>query len=322
MTESRDRSEPGESVASPAALTSSGTPSAAPTVPLPAPGTVERLRATARRATAWSLAARETHQSVDVGFRLADRDKRVAAGVLAGGVAYRLFFWLIAVSLLFTGAFGFTQGSWRERMLGTMGILPPASEIILDLARAAQPNRWWVLVVGTWLLLWTGYLGGKALVLVHAAVWGIPAPPPPRSWVLSLTFSGTAFALFTSMSVTAWLHSSSQALAVLTALASTALPGAIWLAISRLPPHRVAMWRGLVPGAVLVAVGIQAFTIVTIWFLASKLASATALYGILGVAATFLFWLYILGRLFIAAATLNASLHEQRTASAGIWGPR
>ena len=303
MTESRDRSEPGESVASPAALTSSGTPSAAPTVPLPAPGTVERLRATARRATAWSLAARETHQSVDVGFRLADRDKRVAAGVLAGGVAYRLFFWLIAVSLLFTGAFGFTQGSWRERMLG---ILPPASEIILDLARAAQPNRWWVLVVGTWLLLWTGYLGGKALVLVHAAVWGIPAPPPPRSWVLSLTFSGTAFALFASMSVTAWLHSSSQALAVLTALASTALPGAICL----------------VPGAVLVAVGIHAFTIVTIWFLAPKLASATALYGILGVAATFLFWLYILGRLFLAAATLNASLHEQRTASAGIWGPR
>jgi hypothetical protein len=177
-------------------------------------------------------------------------------------------------------------------------------------------------VVGTWLLLWTGYLGGKALVLVHAAVWGIPAPPPPRSWVLSLTFSGTAFALFASMSVTAWLHSSSQALAVLTALASTALPGAIWLAISRLLPHRVAMWRGLVPGAVLVAVGIQAFTIVTIWFLAPKLASATALYGILGVAATFLFWLYILGRLFIAAATLNASLHEQRTASAGIWGPR
>ena len=78
----------------------------------------------------------------------------------------------------------------------------------------------------------------------------------------------------------------------------------------------------LARSSVLVAVGIQAFTIVTIWFLASKLASATALYGILGVAATFLFWLYILGRLFIAAATLNASLHEQRTSSAGIWGPR
>ena len=63
----------------------------------------------------------------------------------------------------------------------------------------------------------------------------------------------------------------------------------------------------------LVAVGVQVFTIVTIWFLVPKLASATERYGLAGIAATMLFWLYVLGRLFIAAATLNAcaaALHD------------
>ncbi|HSF99068.1 MAG TPA: YhjD/YihY/BrkB family envelope integrity protein [Ornithinibacter sp.] len=280
------------------------------------PGVVERVRTTARRASAWSVAARETHQSVDVGFRLADRDKRVAAGVLAGGVAYRLFFWLISLSVLLTGAFGVARGAWPERMLATVGLGSPVSDVIIDLTRGAQENRWWALLVGGWLVLWTGYLGGKALVLVHAAVWGVPPPPPPRPWVMSLSFTATGVALVAAMSVTAWLHATSQALAVLAALASTALPGAIWLAVSRLLPHRGQTWRGLAPGAILVAVGIQVFTILTIWFLVPKLASATDRYGLAGITATLLFWLYVLGRLFIAAATLNASLHEQRTATA------
>lgn len=298
--------------ASPPAAVAS--PPAAEASPPPA-GTVQRLRTTARRASAWGVAARETHQSVDVGFRLADRDKRVAAGVLAGGLAYRLFFWIISVSVLAGGAFGLARGAWLEQVLRTAGFGPTMSEVIIDVARGAQENRWWVLFVGIWLVLWTGYLGGKALVLVHAAVWGVPAPPATRPWVLSLAFTGTSLALAASMALTAWLHSTSQALAVAAALASTALPSGIWLAVSRLLPHRGSTWRGLAPGALLVGLGIQVFTVISIWFLLPKLSSATQLYGLAGITATLLFWLYVLGRLFIAAATLNASLHEQRTAT-------
>lgn len=46
----------------------------------------------------WAAGARMSHPSLDVGLRLADRDKRIAAGVLAGGVAYRLFFWHARIS--------------------------------------------------------------------------------------------------------------------------------------------------------------------------------------------------------------------------------
>ena len=120
--------------------------------------------------------ARETHRSVDVGFRLADRDKRVAAGVLAGGLAYRMFFWLLSVSVISTGALGVVDGSWLDEALRELGLGPTAADTIEELVRDSDKARWWVVLVGGWLLLWTGYLGAKALVLVHAAVWGIGGP--------------------------------------------------------------------------------------------------------------------------------------------------
>ena len=46
---------------------------------------------------------------------------------------------------------------------------------------------------------------------------------------------------------------------------------------------------GLVPGAVLVAVGLEGLHLFTVYFLGPKLASATELYGVLGVVSTTLF---------------------------------
>src|SRR4051794_39443091 len=97
-----------------ASLSSAPPPEPAnPTTPSPdpTPGAVARTVAWSRlrteRALTWAVAARASHRSVDAGFLAADRDKRVAAGVLAGGVAYRFFFWMLAMSLLSNGALGF-----------------------------------------------------------------------------------------------------------------------------------------------------------------------------------------------------------------------
>jgi uncharacterized BrkB/YihY/UPF0761 family membrane protein len=99
-------------------------------------------------------------------------------------------------------------------------------------------------------------------------------------------------------------------------LVSTTIPFALWLAVTSRLPHPGVGWMDLVPGALLVGIGVQAFQQFAILFLAPKLANATQLYGLLGIAATALFWFYILGRLMIGAATLNASLNEQRSATA------
>jgi uncharacterized BrkB/YihY/UPF0761 family membrane protein len=82
-------------------------------------------------------------------------------------------------------------------------------------------------------------------------------------------------------------------------------------------PHRAASWRDLVPGAALVAVGVEALHLFTVLFLGPRLESATQLYGGIGVATTVLLWLYLTGRLVIAAAVLDASIVERRDAGTG-----
>lgn len=273
-------------------------------------------KAKAAEATEWAHGAREGHASVDVGFRLADRDKRVAAGVLAGGVAYRFFFWLLSCFLFLTSGLGLGDGQRVEDAVSTSGLDPAVAQVVLDSWEKSQGSSWWLLLVGGWLVLWTGYMVVKALVLVHAAVWGV-APPPVRSPLrASLVFTGLSAVFGASMAAARWLRAESPGPGVAATLTVVFVPFAIWIAASReLPPAGVA-WRDLVPGAVLFAVGVQGLHLFTVFYLGPKLSHATELYGILGIVGTILFWLYITGRLVVGAAALNASLSEQRSAPA------
>ena len=51
---------------------------------------------------------RSRNRVVETGYRMLERDARIAGGVLGGGLAYRLFFWTLALSVLVFGGLGFT----------------------------------------------------------------------------------------------------------------------------------------------------------------------------------------------------------------------
>jgi uncharacterized BrkB/YihY/UPF0761 family membrane protein len=86
----------------------------------------------------------------------------------------------------------------------------------------------------------------------------------------------------------------------------------MWLGVSTLLPNRAADWKDLVPGALLVACGVEALHLFTVIFLGPKLSSATELYGGIGVATTILLWMYLAGRLVIGAAILDAAMIDRR----------
>jgi uncharacterized BrkB/YihY/UPF0761 family membrane protein len=292
-----------------------GDPSS-PTIPPPRSGRIARTiawsRTTTERAVDWATAAREKHRTVDAGFRAADRDKRVAAGVLAGGVAYRFFFWILAISLLTDGALGFLDGPDVHAALVAQGV----DDSVADSFQAATPSdsaKWWLLIVGIWLLLWTGHLGAKALMLVHATVWGLPPPHVRNVLVASLVFTGTVLTFVASIAAVRWLRAERPEIGAVATLALLVVPFTIWLLASNRLPHQDVGWLGLVPGAALVALGFEGLHLFTVYFLGPKLEHATELYGVLGVVSTILFWLYMTGRLVIGAATINASLCEQRS---------
>ena len=183
--------------------------------------------------------------------------------------------------------------------------------------KQTHPARWWLLLVGLWLVLWTGYNGAKAVVLVHAAVWGVVPPSLRNPLRASLAFSGVVASFAVSMALVRWLRVDAPGLGLIVTLAFFVVPLGLSLLVSYWLPHEGVGWLPLLPGAIVVGVGIQALHLFTALFLGEKLAASTARYGLIGIVATILFWLYLVGRLVIAGATLNASVFERTGTPSG-----
>jgi uncharacterized BrkB/YihY/UPF0761 family membrane protein len=89
--------------------------------------------------------------------------------------------------------------------------------------------------------------------------------------------------------------------------------GALWLWVSmKLPAAENVPWTAFLPGAILLGVGLEALHVFTVYFLETKLTNASELYGVLGLATTALFYLFLVGRGVIWAAELNAVVWEVR----------
>lgn len=273
-------------------------------------GLLERARERLGTETERAKSAGDEHVSVAVPFRAARRTRRVAASVLSGGVAYRLFLWLLPVGLILGGVLGLGDADDIEDAVARGGLPAAVVDAIGDVARAGDSNWWWLLAVGLPLLLWEGYTGAKALQLVHGLVWN---DPPARTKLLrsSLVFTGVCLAFVAVICVTWWYRDESL-LVGLPVLALMSMPlAALWLWTSRQLPHGGASWKALLPGACLVGIGFQVLHGLLVYLLLPKLEKATSLYGGLGVVATMLFFAYLVGWIVVTAPILNSSLHDE-----------
>jgi uncharacterized BrkB/YihY/UPF0761 family membrane protein len=65
-----------------------------------------------------------------------------------------------------------------------------------------------------------------------------------------------------------------------------------------------------------VAAGLELISSVGIFLISRQVASSQSTYGVLGVAATLLVGLYLVGRLIVTSAVINATIRERRLADA------
>ncbi len=202
-----------------------------------------------------------------------------------------------------------------EEAIQSSGLQGAIGDAVGDAARSAQSATWWLLAVGVPLLLWVGYSGAKAAQLIHALVWDEP-PPKTKPLQGSLVFTATAFLVLAAGTVTWWFRDETPLGTVLPAILTIAPLAALWLGVSLLLPHGDASWRELLPGALLVSVGFVVLHELIGSFLAPKLKESTSLYGDLGATATFLFFMYAVASLVVAAPVLNSSLHDELAGSA------
>ena len=194
--------------------------------------------------------------------------------------------------------------------MSTGGLPEAVVNAIAAAAQAADSNSWWLLATGVPLLLWEGYTGAKALQLVHSLVWNDP-PRHTSAVSSSLIFSGAMCAFTTAVTLTWWFrHATELRQLLVVAVTIGALAGG-WLLVSLHLPHGTATWKALLPGAFLVAIGFEVTHGLVVYLLGPKLEKATSLYGGLGVVATLLFFMYVVGRIVVTAPILNSSLHEE-----------
>ncbi len=276
----------------------------------PDSGLDDRARARFTDGLAAARSASTRHVSIAVPFRAAERNRRVAASVLAGGIAYRLFLWLLPFALIVGGALGLMDADSTEEAAAAGGLPAAVVDFVGDIARAAESDWWWLLAVGVPLLLWAGYTGAKAMQLIHSLVWD---EPPPRTQPLksSLAFTGAVCAVMATAALTWWLRDETWLVALLAAALATAPLAAMWLLVSLRLPHGNARWQALLPGALVVAIGFQVLHGLVVEFLVPKLEKSTTLYGSLGAMTTILFFMYFVGRLVVTSPILNSSLHHE-----------
>jgi uncharacterized BrkB/YihY/UPF0761 family membrane protein len=264
---------------------------------------------------------RPQHASIEVGFCWLLRDKEIAGGVLGGGLAYRFFFWVLALTVLSAGGLGFlsSAGSDVTADAKDAGLTEALATTISTSAQQSESGRWWLLLTGVFLFLWFSFGLLRALRLVHAAAWRVSLPPlrnAPKALAVVLA-APVVIALVTAGS--GWFRAhAARPVGLLVTVAVGLLFGAAWLWLSsKLPAQPGVSWTAFMPGAVIFAVGIQALHVFTVYYLQTKLSNASELYGVLGLATTALFYLFLIGRGVIWAAELNAVVWEASASRRG-----
>jgi membrane protein len=279
----------------------------------PPPGSrLTRTRDRARRAGDW---AGERLPGADLARAALERERMAAAGLLAGGLAYRLFFWFVPLGLVFAAVMSFWVDEDRvglQHAARNFGISGAATQSAMQAIAEEHHARWYFLLAGLVLLVWFGIGVIRALNVAHSIAWSVRPEKLRRPVFAGLAFSGVVTLLIIVSASTQYLREQygGAGLWLTVSLFVFYLAAVLWI-MDKLP-HRSTSWRDLLPGALLVALGTEVIHLVVVLYLVPKLGHSSELYGALGTATVILLWLYLLARLLVAAAFLNAALWDQR----------
>jgi hypothetical protein len=189
-----------------------------------------------------------------------------------------------------------------------VGLGPALVESVGESSKLSAGTWWSVAIVAVFALLWSANSAARAIRAVHSLAWegrvGQLQRPLPAA--LALLAAMAAFAVVIGVAGRARAEFGMGGLLI--SVAAFAAFAAIWLGLALLLPHGDADWKALIPGALLVALGIQVIHLGTVLFMAEKIERASETYGSLGVAFTLLFWLFVVSRVIVASAMLNAAL--------------
>ena len=257
-------------------------------------------------------ASRATNAGVDTAFQVYERDRDRLGPLLSAAIAFRLFLVLVPY-VAFVVILAATFGVDRDDLTGA-GIGGLMAQSIVDVSE--QP--WWARILTLLLVAWALLLASrsmvKALRLTYGAAWELGRVRFRDTTMAGLVFLGLITGAIVATGLARQTREGADAAGwVVTILVVFAIYLTTWTVACTLLPHADGVpWTAMVPGALLFAIGAQVLHIVAVVWFAPRIDSATARYGALGIAILLLGSVYLLGRLIVAAAFLNATMWFRR----------
>jgi membrane protein len=234
---------------------------------------------------------------------------------LAAAVAFQSFvslFPLVLVVVAVVGLFAAHDTSVGGRIISNLGLSGDSARFITDAIDTAAKSPNVAGPIGLGGLLWSGLGLVNALQYAMDRVWqveerGIRDKLFGLVWLIGAAVLFVGAAAITT--VLNWLPGFLTPLGIVVGLAVNL---ALWLWSFKVLPNRKLPLGGLVPGAILGALGMEILKFVGAFYLPRTIASSSALYGSIGVVFAVLAWLLIFSRLILYATVLNVVRWEQR----------
>src|SRR5690348_9709081 len=160
-------------------------------------------RSRARLQAARALGERKFEQAqafswVRYGLQSFEHEQRSGAGLLAGGLAYRFFFWLVSFGLVLAATASFWVRSEGEGSLThaakNFGLSGVAARSAAAAVHDGSRSRWYFLIVGVVLMIYFGTGGVRALRVTAIIAWRLD-PTRMRHAFRASTIFTAVFAL-------------------------------------------------------------------------------------------------------------------------------
>jgi uncharacterized BrkB/YihY/UPF0761 family membrane protein len=298
-------------------------PAPPPIEPPKGPGRTARARAQAEHLksraddTVKQLEAkRPSSRSVDAIFATMERDVSHGGGVLAAAVAFRIFIFLVPFVFVIVTAFPFASDAADQNpadLADKFGMAGLASTAIRSADDLSTWHRLALVCIGLFALVLASRSLVRVLRITHGLAWNARVPKLRKA-----TRAGIALILVVLVFAIFGFVTASIDVGVV-GLVPTLIEGAfvvaMWLLVQNLLPHHPAVtWKDQLPGAILVGIGTEALQLATVVYFSRSIESKSSTYGAIGAAVAILLWAYVLGRIIVSGAMLNAVLWDQKQA--------
>lgn len=252
--------------------------------------------------------------AVQLAAEAVDQDRARAGGLLAGGLAYRIFLWEVPFALFLVSVFGLATelaGADPADLAQRSGMTASVAATIAQGVDASQRGRVWFLLLGAGLTVWAGRGVIRGLRLVSQLAWGARAPQQ-SSLKGSLVVTGFGAGLIGMQAVLPELSDRLGLPGIVHLLLGLVMATAFLTWGLSLLPRADSPWTAVIPGAVLLGVGLRLLSLAASTYFAYRLDRSDDLYGALGIAIVLMLYLFLIARLFVAAQFLNATLYRRR----------